>query len=211
MAFIQPNKIDEYAQDCTKRPAPFLENLETFTKTQMLLPQMLCGRVEGTFLKLLVQITASKRILELGTYTGYSALSMAQALPNDGKIITCELDEERAKVARGFMDKTPYGHLIEIKVGPALESLQNLEGPFDLAFIDADKENYPNYYNQIVPKMRQGGLIVVDNVLWSGKVLDPKDADSKAIAHLNDIIKEDQRVENVFLTIRDGIHIARIK
>ena len=146
------------------------------------------GRVEGRFLKLLVQLVQPELILEVGTFTGYSALSMAEGLTEGGKIITCEIDLKAQKVAQEAFDTSPFGHKIELRMGPAIETIRQLDQAIDLSFIDADKENYPLYYEEILTRTRPGGVIIIDNTLWSGQVLKPKDTASKAIARLNEMI-----------------------
>ncbi|MCK4445020.1 MAG: class I SAM-dependent methyltransferase, partial [Thermoplasmata archaeon] len=172
---------------------------------------MLTGRVEGRFLKLIVKISGAKNVLECGTYTGYSALSMAEALPEDGRVITCERDPERRAVAEEYFSKSPHGKKIEIRFGDALESLKNEDSPLDMIFLDADKDRYPEYYEEAVNKLRSGGIIVIDNTLWEGEVLEPKTDSAKAIAEMNDRIAEDSRIENVLLTVRDGIQLITKK
>ena len=171
---------------------------------------MMVGSLEGRFLETLVWLSGARRILEIGTFTGYSALSMASALPSDGRLITCEISAERAEVARRHLDSSPWGDRVEIRVGPALESVASIDGPFDLVFIDADKTNYRNYYDAVLPKLAERGLMVVDNVLWSGRVLDPADqeADTVALRGFNDKVGADPRVEVVLLPIADGLTFA---
>ncbi len=172
---------------------------------------MLTGRVEGRLLMLTVKMSGAKNVLECGTFTGYSALSMAEALPEDGKVITCERDPERRKIAEEYFSKSPHGKKIEIRFGDALEFLRKEDAPFDLVFLDADKERYPEYYEEAVKKLRPGGIIVIDNTLWEGEVLKPESDAAKAIAQMNDRIVNDSRVENVLLTVRDGIQLVRKK
>ena len=201
-------KIEEYCAQHSLPESPIFKDLvkETYSKTEM--PQMQVGQLEGDFLRLLVRISKAKRVLEIGTFTGYSALAMAEGLPEDGQLITCDIDPTNTQIAKKFWEKSPHGKKIELKLGPALETLKSLEYPFDLAFIDADKENYVNYWEEILPKMRPGGLIVSDNVLWSGRVLDPKEKSDHAIVAFNKHVKKDARVESVMLTVRDGITLA---
>jgi caffeoyl-CoA O-methyltransferase len=171
---------------------------------------MQVGRVEGTLLKLLASLAGARRILEIGTYTGYSALCMAEALPDDGQLITCDRSEEFTTVARRFWAESPHGHKIELYLGDALDSLRALDDrPFCMAFIDADKSRYVDYYEEILPRLRPGGLLVVDNVLWSGAVLAPETDDARGIAALNEHVTADERVDNVLLTVRDGVMLAR--
>jgi len=179
---------------------------ETHEKTSS--PGMMVGPIEGALLRLLVRLTAAKRVLEIGMFTGYSALAMAAALPEDGQLITCDVNPETSEIARRYFASSPHGHKIEIKLGPAKETLKNLQGPFDLCFIDADKQGYGAYYDACIDLVRRGGLIVLDNMLQSGRVLNPADPASRIIAALNDRIQRDERVENVLLPIRDGIMLA---
>jgi len=172
---------------------------------------MLTGHLEGAFLRAVVAMTGARRILEIGTFTGYSALAMASALPPDGKLITLDISEDHVAVARRHIEASPWRDRIEIRVAPALESLATLAGPFDLAFIDADKTNYRNYYEGVLPKLSDKGFIAIDNVLWSGRVLDDSDTsdDTSAIKELNDFIVNDSRVECVMVPIRDGVTLIR--
>jgi caffeoyl-CoA O-methyltransferase len=172
---------------------------------------MQVGRVEGTLLKLLVGLCGARRVLEIGTFTGFSGLCMAEALPDDGELITCDVDPVATGLARRYFDSSPHGRKITIRLAPALETLRALAGsaPFDLCFIDADKGNYLAYYEAVLPLLRRGGLIVADNMLWSGRVLAPSSVDDHAIVALNAHIVADERVENVLLTVRDGIMLAR--
>ena len=200
--------VEHYARAHT-RPAPeLMERLERETQT-MAGSQMLTGRVEGQLLRMLAMLMGAKRILEVGMFTGYSALMMASALPEDGELHTCEIDPDVADVARRFFAESPHGRKIHVHMGPALDTIATLRGPFDLAFVDADKENYPRYYEPVLERLRPGGLLAVDNVLWSGDVLDPKDEEARAIHQLNVLVQNDPRVDNVLTTIRDGILLAR--
>ena len=206
MDFID-EKIEEYAFDHTSYEGNLLEQLEKETYEKLEIPQMTTGRIEARLLKLLARLVGAKRILEIGTFAGYSALSMAEALPEEGELVTCEIDPEAIIFAKKYFNLSPNGKKITLMEGSALESLRKISGPFDMAFIDADKENYSNYYEAIFPLIREGGLIAVDNVLWSGRVLDPKDETDKAIHHFNEQIIKDQRIESVLLTVRDGLSL----
>ena len=171
---------------------------------------MMVGRIEGQFLARLVRLSGAKRILEFGTFTGYSSISMASALPPDGRIITCDVDPEATSIARRYMDESGYGDKIEIRLGPALETIETLEGPFDLVFIDADKPNYRNYYEAALPLLAENGLIVADNVLWSGRILEEDDDEStRAIKEFNEHVRADSRVVSVMLTVRDGMTLVQ--
>jgi caffeoyl-CoA O-methyltransferase len=209
MKILVEEALEEYAFQSTQQEPENLQKLVTQTYELMEFPQMITGRVEGRFLKLLVQLMQPKLIFEIGTFTGYSALSMAEGLTEGGKVITCEIDPKAQKVAEKAFDTSPFGHKIELRMGPAIETIRQLDQTIDLSFIDADKENYPLYYEEVLKRTRPGGVIIIDNALWSGQVLNPQDAASKAIAQLNEIISKDDRVESVMLTVRDGIQLVR--
>jgi caffeoyl-CoA O-methyltransferase len=201
-------EIEKYCHDHTTGEDILFQTLEKETHDKTDNPGMLVGRIEGTFLKMLARMVNATRILEIGTFTGYSALMMAEALPDDGRLITCDIDEEVTKIARRYWASSPHGNKIDLRLGPALESINKLDGPFDLVFIDADKENYSEYWEACVPLVRQGGVIIADNVLWSGRVLDPQEESDRALAAFNTRVKNDPRVDAVMLTIRDGVTLA---
>jgi caffeoyl-CoA O-methyltransferase len=209
MSFIVDEQLEEYAERHTTAPDPLLAELAEETKATMAAPQMLTGPIEGRFLELLVHGSGAKRILEIGTFTGYSALSMAAALPAGGRIDTLDIEPKHAEVAQRYFDRSPHGSKITLHLGPAIETIASLSGEFDLVFIDADKTSYDSYYEAVLPRLSERGLIAIDNTLWSGKVLDPPDEDSKALAALNDKIAADERVVAVQLTIRDGVTLVR--
>ena len=200
--------VEQYAQAHTTKESKILEELtkETFEKTKN--PNMSVGHLQGSFLKLLVRITKAKRILEIGTFTGYSALSMAEVLPNDGELITLDIDPINTEIAKKYWANSSHGKKIKLIIGPAIQTINSLKDEFDFVFIDADKINYSHYWEAIVPKVKSGGLIVADNVLWSGRVLNPKDEESKALDAFNKLALSDKRVETVMLTVRDGIMLA---
>lgn len=207
---IADPELEAYAAAHTSEEAPWLRAAAHGTHAETAAPGMMVGRLAGRFLSMLVAITGARRVLEIGTFTGYSALCMAEALPSDGRIITLEVDPAHVSLAQRHIDASPYRERIEIRLGPALDSLHRLDGPFDLAFIDADKRGYVAYYDAIVPLVRPGGLIVADNVLWNGLVLDPEpDPDTAAIIAFNDHVAADPRVEQVMLTVRDGMTLVR--
>ena len=208
MDFINED-IENYVYDHTQIEDDLLWQLELETYDQLEIPHMLTGRIEGQLLKMLARLVEARRIVEVGTFGGYSAISMAEALPEDGYLITCEVDPVAIKFAKRFFNESLHGGKIILKEGPALDTLKKLPGSFDMAFIDADKENYLNYYEVLLPIMRPGGLIVVDNVLWSGRVLNPKDPSDHAIHRFNQRVVHDHRVEKVMLTIRDGVSLLR--
>jgi caffeoyl-CoA O-methyltransferase len=209
MSFLVDEKIEEYAERHTTAPEPLLAALADETKATMSAPQMLTGPVEGRFLELLVFGTGAKRVLEIGTFTGYASLSMAAALPEGGHIDTLDIEPRHAEVAQRYIDESPYADRITIHLGPALESIAKLEGDFDLVFIDADKPNYDAYFEAVLPRLSERGLIAIDNTLWSGRVLDPPDETTKLIAALNDKLASDDRVVAVQLTVRDGVTLVR--
>jgi caffeoyl-CoA O-methyltransferase len=208
---IVPEPIEAYAEAHTTAPSNLLCELADETRATLAIPEMLTGPVEGRLLELLVWASGARRVLELGTYSGYSALSMAAALPPDGHIDTCELEPEHAAVAQRYFDRSPYGERITLHLGPALETLERLDGPFDLVFVDADKPNYPNYYEAALPKLAPRGLLVVDNTLWGGAVADPGETEesTRAIRAFNDRVVSDPRVVCVQLTVRDGVTVIR--
>ncbi len=201
--------LDHYIHEHTSPRGALFDALRDATYASMQSPQMQVGRVEGALLALLCRLLRARRVLEVGTFTGFSALSMAEALPEDGELITCDIDPEATGIARSFFDRSPHGRKITIRLGKALETIAALpDEPFDLAFIDADKENYTAYYEAIVPRLRTGGLVIADNTLWSGKVLAPEAETDHAIVRFNDHVNADPRVENVLLSVRDGMMLA---
>ena len=212
-AFIVSEAVEAYAAAHTAPPAAHLQALAAETRAALDSPQMLTGEIEGRFLELLVFLAQPRLVLEVGTYSGYSALSMAAALPAGGRIVTCELDPERVAFAELHIEAAGFGDRIEVREGPALQTIGTLDGPFDLVFIDADKGGYRDYYEAVLPKLSERGLIVVDNVLWSGRVAQPPaddDSDStRALRAFNDHVAGDERVVNVMLSVRDGITLAR--
>jgi caffeoyl-CoA O-methyltransferase len=209
MAFVVDERIEAYAEAHTTAPPELLLRLAEETRATMSAPQMLTGTIEGRFLELLVFASGARRVLEVGTFTGYSSLSMAAALPEDGRIDTLDIEPKHIDVARRYIEESPHGAKIAIHLGPALETIDRLEGDFDLVFIDADKANYDNYYEAVLPRLSARGLIAIDNTLWSGRVLDPQDDDSRRIAALNDKLAADERVVVVQLTVRDGVTLVR--
>ena len=210
MENIVPKLIEDYAAAHTQNPSPLLDELEAHTHAHCALPQMLVGRLEGGLLKMLVRLTGARRILEIGLFTGYSALTLAEALPEDGTIISCDINPDTAAIAQSFFDRSPHGRKITIRLGPAMDTLATLpnDSLFDLVFLDADKENYANYYDAALPLLRPGGLLVADNVLWSGAVLNPKRDSDRALVAFNSKVHQDPRVEHVLLTVRDGVMLV---
>jgi caffeoyl-CoA O-methyltransferase len=211
MAFIVSDEIERYAEQYTTSPGEVLARLAEETRATLPVPEMLTGTIEGRFLEMLVFASGARRVLELGTYSGYASISMAAGLAPDGHIDTCEIDEETAEVARRYIAEAGYADRITVHVGPALETIERLDGEFDLVFIDADKVNYARYYEALLPRLSERGLIAVDNTLWSGRVLndDDESEDTKAIRAFNDRLREDTRVVCVVLTVRDGVTLVR--
>jgi caffeoyl-CoA O-methyltransferase len=211
MTDITDPEIEAYASEHTSEEPPLLRELAGATREFSDNHGMMVGRLEGRFLKMLVAAVGARRVLEIGTFTGYSALSMAEALPPDGRIISCEIDERHAEMARRFIARSPHRDQIEVRLGPAADTLRGVEGPFDFCFIDADKRGYGDYYEAALALLRPGGLIAVDNVLWSGRVLDAGDdsPDTAALRAFNALVAADERVECVIVPIRDGVTLIR--
>ena len=208
MLTLVPETIEEYARKHTQKESELFCALVKETYAQTNLPEMQVGHLEGTFLRLLVRITRAKRVLEIGTFTGYSTLAMAEGLPDDGEIITLDIDPKATEIAKTFWAKSPHGKKIKLILGDAIESLKKVEGHFDLVFIDAHKPDYIKYWDICLPKLKTGGLFVADNVLWSGRVLNPKDESDIGIDKFNKHVANDKRVEAVMLTVRDGLMLA---
>jgi caffeoyl-CoA O-methyltransferase len=206
---VEP-RVEDYAEAHTSPAGDLFERLAAETREKTEVPQMMVGPVEGRLLGVLVRSLGARRILELGTFTGYSSISMALALPDGGRVITTDVNDETTAIARRYAEEAGVADRIDFRVAPGLETIGGLEGPFDLVFIDADKENYVNYYEATLPLLADSGLMVVDNTLWSGEVADPEkdSATTRAIRALNDRVLEDPRVENVLLTVRDGMNLV---
>jgi caffeoyl-CoA O-methyltransferase len=211
MSFIVEENIEAYAEAHTTPPTELLAELAAETKASLDSPQMLTGTIEGRLLEQLVHALQPKRVLELGTFSGYSSLSMAAGLPEGGHIDTCEVEERHAEMAQRYIDRSPYAARITIHMGPALQTIERLGGEWDFVFIDADKENYANYYEALLPRLAGTGLMAIDNTLWSGRVLDEDDDSetTRVIRELNDRIAADERAVAVQLTVRDGVTLVR--
>ena len=210
MPIVDPD-IESYAEAHTSPEPPWFAELDADTRRRTAAPQMMVGPLEGRFLRMLVDLLRPELVLEIGTFTGYSSLSMAEALPPGGRIVTCDISEEHVAVAREHIARTPYADRIDIRLGPALDTIDGLDGPFDLVFIDADKTNYEAYLEAVLPKLSERGLIAVDNVLWSGRVLDDtaQDTDTVAIKAFNERVVADDRLDAVMVTVRDGVTLIR--
>ncbi len=202
-------KIDAYAAAYSLPETPIRRALRKETERTMEFARMLVGPLEGAFLHMMTRLVQATRVLEIGMFTGYSALCFAEALPDQGRVTTCEIDDASAAVARRFFAQSPHGRKVDIRMGPALETMAGLTAPFDLIFIDADKQNYVNYYRRSMELLSPRGVILIDNVLWDGDVLlePPPDERTAAIQELNRVVRADARVSAVLATIRDGIWI----
>lgn len=204
--------LETYIEAHTTDESDLLAELRRETRASLAMPQMQVGPVEGAFLRIIAAMSGARRVLEIGTYSGYSALSFAAGLPDDGTVVTCDIDPEATAVAQRYFDRSPHGQKIEIRLGPALDTIATLTAEaaqFDLVFLDADKENYAAYWDAVLPLVPSGGVILADNTLWSGKVLDPQQDSDRAIVAFNRRVREEPRVDHVLLSVRDGIMLAR--
>ena len=201
--------IEQYALEHSTAEHPIFAELHAETHASMECPQMIAGRLVGSFLQMMIRGIQAKRVVEVGTFTGYTSLKMAEAMPDDGELQTLEYEPKHAAMARRYFERSPWGEKITLHEGAALDTLPRIRGPIDLSFIDADKVNYVNYYEYLLEVTRPGGMIVLDNALWSGKVLNPEEPSDFALANMNKVVFEDPRVHNVLLPVRDGIMVAQ--
>jgi len=210
---IIDKKIQAYAEDHTSQETNLLSQINRETHANVLLPRMLSGHLQGRVLSMFSHMIKPKMILEIGTYTGYSALSLAEGIDKTGKLITIDVNEELEDQVRGYFKESEFNQLIDFRVGDALQIIPQLDNKFDLVFIDADKLQYQNYYELVMDKMNRGAFMIVDNVLWSGKVLakdkNKVDQETRAIIEFNQMIQQDKRVENVLFPVRDGLLVLR--
>ena len=207
-----PTDIENYVETFTSGESKVLHELNRETNQKFLIPRMLSGHLQGRVLSLFSHLLRPRRILEIGTYTGYSALCLAEGLQSDGKLITIDVNEELEDVVNRYVQKSGLSQKIEFRIGNAMELIPEMNELFDLVFIDADKTNYSNYFDLVIDKVRPGGCIIADNVLWSGKVIHDKenqDEDTTALVAYNQKVQNDPRVENVLMPVRDGLMIAR--
>jgi caffeoyl-CoA O-methyltransferase len=210
MSFIVEPAVEAYAEAHTTPLPELFERLAAETREKTTAPQMMVGQIEGRLLGFLVYLRKPRWILEIGTFTGYSSICMALELPDGGRITTCDVNAETTEIARRYATEAGVLDRIDYRLGPAGETIPQLEGPFDLVFIDADKEGYIDYYEAALPKLADGGLIVADNVLWSGRVVgEEADESTRAIKRFNEHVRGDDRVESVMLTVRDGMTLIR--
>ena len=209
MEFI-PTSIQKYSEDHTSPENDLLKAINRDTNARVMMPRMLSGHMQGRILSMVSKMIAPTTILEIGTYTGYSAICLAEGLKQGGKIFTIDINEELEGRVRDYFTRSPFANSIDYRIGNALDIIPRLNARFDLVFIDADKENYAHYYDLVINNVPLGGYILADNVLWSGKVLDEKpDKDTRAIKEFNLKVQNDKRVENVLLPVRDGIMVMR--
>ena len=205
-----PENIQKYISDNSQSESIILKELNRYTNSKVILPRMLSGHVQGRFLSMISKLVNPEIIVEVGTYTGYSCLCLAEGLKKNGKIITIEKDEEFASIAKKFFNRSKYKEKISLIIDDATNVIENINEKIDLVFIDADKVNYSKYYDMLFPKLKIGGLIVADNVLWSGKVTeDVSDNETQSIKNFNTKVKNDERVENLIVGIRDGIMVCQ--
>lgn len=206
------NALTDYAEAHTSAESDVLRELREHCYAHYEDSSMLSGFFQGRVLSMISHMVHPQTVLEIGTYLGYSALCLAEGLADDGRVITLDIQDDTNKVARSFVERTEYAGRVEFLLGKAADLIPNLKGPFDLVFIDADKPNYTNYYDLVFEKVRRGGFIIADNVLWSGRVLDSdKDENTQALSDFNEMVFADERVENVLLPIRDGLMVVRKK
>ncbi len=208
MNIIDP-KIEAYAEIHSERSSNLVAEIHQWTVANCDESQMLSGELQIAVLRLLARSIGAKRVLEIGMFTGYSALAVAEVLPEHGELITLDIEAEREHIARGFFDRSPHGGKILIHIGHALQVLPTLDGPFDMVYIDADKANYVRYYEAVMPMVARGGLVVADNVLWSSEVLNPESDNAIALNMFNQHVQNDARVTNLLMPIRDGLMVAR--
>lgn len=212
--------LEQYIHRFSTPEDELLHELDRETNLRVVAPRMISGHIQGQLLKMTVEMTGARRILEIGTFTGYSAMCMAAGLPEEGELHTCEVDDELEPLARSFFDRSPHGHKIHLHIGSAIDIAPALGGTFDMVFIDGDKREYPDYYRMLMgdngtaPLVRSGSLLIADNILWYGKVVHEvahNDHHTQALLEFNRMVREDDRVENVILPIRDGLNIIRVK
>ncbi|MBF6555834.1 MAG: class I SAM-dependent methyltransferase [Acidimicrobiales bacterium] len=211
MTDIVDPALEAYAEEHTSAVPAYLDDLADDLRATLEYPGMMVGLLEGRYLEMLTFALGARTVLEIGTFGGYSALAMAPGLAPGGRIITCEISDVHAEFARRHIAASPYADKIEVVVGPAIDTIATLDGPFDLVFIDADKATYPDYFEAVLPKLSPRGLIAADNTLWSGRVLDLADTspDTVALRRFNDALAADRRVVVVQTTIRDGVTLIR--
>lgn len=213
MEFISKS-LSDYCENNTSAETEILAQLNRETHLKVVSPRMLSGHLQGRFLSFISKLQQPKLIVEIGTYTGYSALCLAEGLHPEGKLISIDVNEETSAFAKAFIEKTEYTNKIDLVLADAKDYIPTIKEPIDLVFIDADKKNYLNYYHLVINKLNSGGLIIADNVLWSGKITMPEeemDRETLALHQFNQFVQQDERVENILLPIRDGLMVVRKK
>lgn len=212
--------LEQYVHDNTEPEGALLKALDRETHLRVIAPRMLSGHIQGRLLKMLTMMMRPRHVLEIGTFTGYSALSIAEGLADDAIIDTMEVEDELEEISRSFFDRSEHGHKIRLHIGSALELAPRLGYTFDMVFMDGDKREYPDYYRMLMgdadgrPLLHSGSVIIADNILWSGKVVEPiahNDRHTQAIVEFNRMVLEDDRVENVIVPLRDGLNVIRVK
>lgn len=212
--------LEQYVHDFTEPEGALLKELDRETHLRVIAPRMLSGHIQGRLLKMLTMMMRPRHVLEIGTFTGYSALSIAEGLDDDALIDTMEVEDELEEIAQSFFDRSPHGHKIRLHIGSALELAPRLGHTFDMVFMDGDKREYPDYYRMLMGDidgkalLHSGSVIIADNILWSGKVVEPvahNDRHTQAILEFNRMVLEDDRVENVIVPLRDGLNVIRVK
>ncbi len=208
MISIDP-ALEEYAEHHSDPEPSYLKELAEETRAKIDLPQMLSGHLQGRFLSMISKMLSPKVVIDIGTFTGYSAMCMAEGLSEGGIVHTIDINQELAPMVDRYLRKAGLHEKVHQHLAPATEVIPHIEGPYDLVFIDADKGNYSNYFDLVIDRLRKGGLIIADNVLWSGKVLDPEDEETRALAGYAEKVNADRRVESLLLPLRDGLLISR--
>ncbi len=212
--------LERYVHDFSESESELLRELDRVTHQRMVAPRMLSGHIQGLLLRMIVRMVRPQRVLEIGTFTGYSALSMAAGLTDDARLDTIEVDDELEELAQSFFDRSEHGRKISLHIGSALDIAPTLGGEFDLVFIDGDKREYPDYYRMLMgdnggkPLVHSDSILIADNILWSGKVVEPvvaRDRHTQALLEFNEMVLNDPRVENVIVPLRDGLNMIRVK
>ncbi len=210
---LTPDEVEAYCLSVSEAESSLLKKIRRETHAQVLLPRMLSGPLQGALLRMLSRMMRPAKVLEIGTFTGYATLCLLEGLADDGRLVTLDRNEELEDRVRGYFAESPRGHLIDYRLGNALDLIPTLEGPFDIVFLDADKKNYPRYLEMVIPLMHSGSLLISDNVLWSGKVLGPEqamDLETRILHQFNQSLAHDPRFQVFLMPLRDGLSLARM-